>query len=335
MGNATDVARQYACEIVESDAPTDVDGCAVQPLPVDPVALECCSRAESRASFFADEVDFKGLHPAYEDGTLVEYFSPTHKIWIIGSVHLSIEKSKKWTSTPVFIYNVSLKKSGQVRTRVPLDMIRAPFSPTELVEVFSKRNSGQWMSATVRGPPAGGSIAKGYKVSVEEQAGVPEMLLENVPSWRIRRRFPPRSSIDAYRGPVLGWMKAVVHSVISAFPAEPPVPLSPFSPGTAADLQESTSSDQLPGAQPQPTADASTQWMRDDAATVCASTVCGEDMGVHPWVQVPVYVEEWDEEEWGRDPDIERAQWMPSYLIRMSMIQLASSKQYERRSFIM
>lgn len=288
----------------------------------------------------------------YEDGSMVEYFSPTHKIWLIGVVNVSMEKKATWTGTPVFVYNVTLKKSGQCRSRVPLDMMRIPFQPTELVEVFSKRNTGQWMVASIRGPHAGGNIMKGYKVFVESQSGCPEMLLENVPSWRLRRRFPPRSSIEVYRGMVLGWVRAVVHSVVTAFPAEPPVPLSPFSPGTAADedpmrredtwgdpivrCQTDNWGDPIAGAHPKPIADEATQWQREDAATVCGSTVMGEEaMMVHPWVQVPVYVEEWDEEEWGRDPEFERAQWVPSYLIQMRMIDLASSKHYGRRSFVM
>jgi len=302
-------------------------------LPVDIAALERVSKAYDNN---ADARSYQGLHPAFEDGAVVEYYSPTHKIWLVGVVNLSIEKSVK-LNLPVFVYNVRLKKSGQVRTRVPLDMIRTPFQPTDLVEVFSKRNTGQWMVASVRGPQAGGNIMKGYKVFVESQAGAPEMQLENVPSWRLRRRFPPRSSIEVYRGPVLGWVRSVVHGVITAFPAEPPVPLSPFSPGTSADMAEEPHPfSDLPGARPPPIADDATQWQREDAATVCGSTVIGEEgMMVHPWVQVPVYVEEWDEEELDRDPEMERAQWIPSYLIRMHMIELASSKSYERRSFIM
>jgi hypothetical protein len=281
-------------------------------------------------------VDFHGMHPVYEDGALVEYYSPTHKIWLIGMIQLTIEKSEKWAGTPAFVYNIRLKKSGQLRTKVPLDMIREPFQPTDLVDVFSKRNAGQWMLGAIRGPFSGGNIVKGYKVNIEEQSGAPEMLLENVPSWRIRRRFPPRSSVEVYRGPILGWVKAVVHSVITAFPAEPPVPLSPFSPGTEAVPEDPIPDSDVPGVKPTPISDETTQWIREDAATVCGSTVFGEDgMSVHPWVQVPVYVEEWDEEEWGRDPDMERAQWVPSYLLRMRMIHLASSKQYGRRSFIM
>lgn len=298
-------------------------------LPVDQSAISKVSQAYD-IDYENDEMP--GLHPAYEEGDVVEYFSPTHKVWLVGEVHLSIEKSKKWTGNPVYVYDVSLKKSGQRRTRVPLDMIRAPFRPTELVEVFSKRNSGKWMLASIRGPHAGGNIMKGYKVFVEEQAGMPGMILEQVPSWRIRRRFPARSSIEVYRGPLVGWSRAVVHSVVNAFPLEPPVPLSPFSPGTAADPSQEPGIDLVSG---RPTADDATRWQREDAATVCGTTVFGEDATmVHPWVQVPVYVEEWDEEEWGRDPDVERAQWVPSYLLRMRMINLASSKGYERRSFM-
>lgn len=310
-----------------------------QPLPVDAAALN------PRA--YNNDDEGLALCPAHAHGDIVEYYSPTHKIWLIGIVQLSTEKSEV-RGFPVFVYNVRLRKSGQVRHDVPLDMIRAPFQPTELVEVFSKRNGGQWMLASILGK-APGNICKGYTVRVEETGGTPEMQIDKTPSWRIRRRFPARISIEVYRGPILGWVRSVVHSVVSAFPAEPPVPLSPWSPGTgtAGDIEESSdSSDDASCStaqprinsrtmlEPRPTADAKTQWLRDDAATICGSTVAGEDgMMVHPWVQVPVYVEEWDEFDWGRDPDVERAQWVPSYLLRMNMAQLASSKEYDRRSF--
>lgn len=330
-------SRSYSVDVFE-----DAAGAAGQrvfsrsSLPVDEVALQSISRAyDDDRAYDASERKHSGLRPVYEDEAVVEYFSPTHKIWLVGAIHLSIEKSKKWTGNPVFVYNVRVKKSGQMRNRVPVDMLRPPLEPTELVEVFSKRNTGQWMFGTIRGPKAGGNIMKGYKVFLESQAGVAEMLLENVPSWRIRRRFPARSSIEVYRGMVLGWVKAVVHSVITAFPAEPPIPISPWSPGTSADAERENTLQDLPGVRAPPVHDEATSWQREDAETMCGSTVIGEDnMGVHPWVQVPVYVEEWDEEEWGRDPDVERAQWVPSYLIRMRMIQLASSKGYERRSFM-
>jgi len=321
---------------VDDDLLLDASG-AVQTLPgvalpVDEAAIARIYKSDLDTTIQCYHAN-SGLCPCHEDASMVEYYSPTHKIWLVGELSVSVEKKKKKAANPVIVYNVRVKKSGQLRTRVPLDMIRKPFEPTELVEVFSKRNDGQWLSATIRGPKAGGNIMKGYKVAVESQAGLPEMLLDNVPSWRLRRRFPPRSSIEVYRGVVCGWAKAVVHSVITEFPAEPPMPLGPFSPGTSADMDDTNTarSSFLLG----PVADDTTQWMREDAATVCGTTVCGEDTGVHPWFQVPVYVEEWDEEDWDRDPEYERAQWVPSYLIRMRMIHLASSSSYQRRSYIM
>jgi len=197
-------------------------------------------------------------------------------------------------------------------------------------------NAGQWLTGAIRGPVATGSIMKGYKVFVDKQEGSSEMLLEKVPSWRVRRRFPPRSNIEVYRGPLYGWMPGVVHSVITEFAAEPPVALSPFSPGCSDDPEPFVP--EVPGQQPPQVANESSDWHREDAATVCGSTVAGDEgVSVLPWMQVPVYVEEWDEAEWGHDPDLERAQWVPSYLIRMRMIRLAStneSRRDDRRSFM-
>jgi len=237
-----------------------------------------------------------------------------------------------------------------------LDMLRAPFQSAELVECYSKRNGGQWMLGSIDGPRSPGYNLKSYKVRVEGQDNVPPMLLDSVPSWRIRRRFPPGSSIEVYCGPSLGWMKRVVHAVAAEFSAEPPVPLSVFSPGstknpTRAQLQsrdvtrgltvaelfqmQAESSDESSQRSTTKPSLTRTSTFIDDA-TICATTVSGEGgVGVSPWVQIPVYTEDWDEAELearGRDPDAELADWTPSYLIRSAMVHWSSTEN-ERRAF--
>lgn len=338
MGNVTAPLRPVltGCRTCDAGESAEASGSHVEPLAQKAVVSGDFNRELSNYVDDAMDREHQGLHPAFQNGDVVEYYSPTHKIWLVGVMQLEMEKSKK-IQKMVFTYNVYLKKSGQIRHRVPLDMIRAPFQPTELIEVFSKRNAGQWLTGAIRGPVATGSIMKGYKVFVDKQEGSPEMLLEKVPSWRVRRRFPPRSNIEVYRGPLHGWMPGVVHSVITEFAAEPPVALSPFSPGCSDDPEPFVP--EVPGQQPPQVANESSDWHREDAATVCGSTVAGDEgVSVLPWMQVPVYVEEWDEAEWGHDPDLERAQWVPSYLIRMRMIRLAStneSRRDDRRSFMM
>lgn len=230
-----------------------------------------------------------GLISVHAEGDLVEYFSSVRKVWLVGVVHISAPDAKKGSSrSPALVYNVSLEESQQTRNEVPLDMIRAPFQPAELVEVFTKRNSGQWMLASIIGPVTRDSIYKGYTVRVEAQQSSPAIVFQRVSSSRLRRRFPPCSSIDVYRGPLLGWERCVVHSSVLASPPKPPTPLSSSSPAAAKD---------------------------------------------QPWVLIPVYIEEWDDDERNLEPEKDVVHLVPSYLARLQMMRRVSSRDCERRSF--
>lgn len=265
----------------------------------------------------------------HRDGEVVEYFSSTHKVWLLGVVQVKLKDNADegdLVADPYFVYNVRLRQSSQWRYKVPLDMMRKPFEPMDIVDVFSKRKGGSWMVSVIES--SAGYMMKEYKCRVFGEGAVPPMTLEKVPSWRIRRRFPPGCSVEVYRGSLEGWQAGVVHSVAAEFPAEPPVPLSALSPGSGGSrTSEPAVATDIPRSM--------TMLMED--ATICATSVVGDDgAGVYPWVQIPVYHEEWDEQEleedFGKDPDMELGMWTPSYLIRLRAVHW-KSEENDRRSF--
>lgn len=134
---------------------------------------------------------------AYADGEYVEYYSWTHHKWMLG-----IFKGEHALTGGYMVDIVQ----GQKRLDVHLDSLRAPLQDGELVQVFSKKMG--WLSGSISGrqDPRMGTVS-GYKVQLSARQG---SVIENIPAERVRREFPAGAALEIWRGPSIGWVRALV-----------------------------------------------------------------------------------------------------------------------------
>jgi len=147
---------------------------------------------------------------AYASGESVEYYSCKHRRWISGIVRVAAKGSCPEGGSDcraAYYYNVEVGARRQLRYDVPLESIRPPLRGGEPVEIFSLRNSGEWLPAHMADNQPAGSMKHGYRVQL---VGAHEVLEQILP-MRIRRRFPAGSLVEVYRGLPLGWVLARVH----------------------------------------------------------------------------------------------------------------------------
>jgi len=144
----------------------------------------------------------------YQDGERVEYFSQTHQRWVMAKIKVEIHEGDDDNNLePIVMYDVVMAH-GIRHKNVQLDMLRPPFQHGELVELFSKRNGGSWLPGLIVGEQKAGATMSGYSVSLEDH----DEVFQEIPSMRLRRRYPPGLSVAVYRGPREGWnYDAIVH----------------------------------------------------------------------------------------------------------------------------
>jgi hypothetical protein len=150
---------------------------------------------------------------AYDDEQSIEYFSVTHQHWLNGTVHSVASSGTGGNNDATVLTTVSLLHGHQIRENIGLDLLRSPFKSGELVELFSGRQGGCRIAATIApDQELPRPLLHGYRVVVEGSKEV----FENVPPHRLKRRFVPGQEIEVYRGPQLGWQFAEVHHTASA-----------------------------------------------------------------------------------------------------------------------
>jgi len=155
------------------------------------------------------------VEPLMADGQAVEYFSKTHRIWMLGRLEV-LTLPGTLLEPPQVTYSVHLKVGvvGQAtRRRVPLSAFRRPLKPGESVEIFSRSGGGQWLPAVVESSPLGldSIVDHVYTVRLSGNRSRKELrVFHRVPPERLRRRFPMGSQVLLYKGPACGWVPAVV-----------------------------------------------------------------------------------------------------------------------------
>jgi len=73
----------------------------------------------------------------------------THQKWLHATVHCEAASSSDPSSDTKVLTTVTLSSGGQIREDVGLDLLRPPFEPGELVELFSGRDGGVRLPATI------------------------------------------------------------------------------------------------------------------------------------------------------------------------------------------
>jgi len=147
------------------------------------------------------------LHPAYESGSCVEYFSVTHRQWLSGIVTVEHCASGPHDSEQAFSYSVTLTRGKQFRSNVDLDLVRPPLIAGELVELFSDEQDEPRIPAYMAEMQNPSPVLLGYRVVVQATGKT----LERVSASKLARRFPRGQRIEVYRGANLGWQEVFVH----------------------------------------------------------------------------------------------------------------------------
>lgn len=159
---------------------------------------------------------------AYMDYEVVEYFSSTLGIWVLGHVQVShkfknqgrsaLGRSNSFCSTASggatpsrepARYDVKLLKGGQVRVGVTLDLIRRTLADGEPVEVLLQDG---WHTGRITGEPCSSATTLGYSVELSRSGNT----LHRVRPERLRRFFPEGSAVEAYYGVDGGWVSTTV-----------------------------------------------------------------------------------------------------------------------------
>lgn len=148
------------------------------------------------------------------DGYRMEYYSATHKRWSPATVRVEASSDIHVGVT----YNAVLSKD-QERKDV-MRFLRRPFDTDDLVEVFlnvfhvSNQNSDyklaeepRWLAGRIPSTPDKSASHVGYAVQLD----VSGEILECVPSFRIRQRYPRGQLVYVYKGLTEGWTPGVVH----------------------------------------------------------------------------------------------------------------------------
>lgn len=171
------------------------------------------STAPSGSGSFSDTIDPlpSWVNPAYEDGSLVEYYSFHNDQWLLAVVSLAALHTEPVgrDSFVAVVYNVRIGKSQQLRNDVGLAFLRRPLEPMEPVEVRAPL-TGVWQAAHIL-KVAHSSLGRSYMVSLDS-VGVSVL----VPGTSVRRRFTDGSAVHVYRGATDGWVLGVLEDGASA-----------------------------------------------------------------------------------------------------------------------
>jgi hypothetical protein len=176
-----------------------------------------------------------GMIPIIDDGSRIQYYSITNADWILGTLHVKKAfQNIKHFNQPRLSYWVTFPRMNKDREDVMVDCFRRPFSTAEPIDIFSQRDGGIWIPGFIDGEPRQCAVTVGYRVRIEHDNE--EAILDNIPPWRLRRRFPPGCPVQVYQGLERGWVQAVVHSLAAADSSPPPLPpLGQTSPGGVHD----------------------------------------------------------------------------------------------------
>jgi len=169
-------------------------------------------------SFDVVNLDAELPTPVLPDGSIVEYFSRTHNIWLPGKLEV-IMTPGTLVSEPDVTYQINVDIGDgkvQLRENVLPDSFRAPFAEGELVEVLS-HSAQKWLPAIVESCQATPTL-NGYTLTLTEEAGKGHVgkVLQKVSANQVRRRFEEGSTVSRYIGPVDGFEAGLVSEVAEA-----------------------------------------------------------------------------------------------------------------------
>lgn len=167
--------------------------------------------------------------PLLPDGTLVEYFSRTKRIWVHGLLEVTVENRSPLVG-PQVSYNVRTlpgTPKERVRKDVPLNSFRRPLQEGENLELFSRSRGSRWLPCRLSSPEESSpteehKMSNGwgyrYQVLLDVAEGLlpMEQVSERVPPSRLRRKFPPGMEVQLYRGPEIGYRSAIVDPAAAA-----------------------------------------------------------------------------------------------------------------------
>ena len=152
------------------------------------------------------------VRPAYEDGSIVEYYSCHHDQWCLAVVSLAALHTEPLgtESFVAVIYNVTIGRSKQQRFDVDLRLLRKPLEPHDSVEVRDP-SSCAWRGAEVL-KATYTDVGRSYILGLDAAGGarVP------VPATWVRRRFAKGSVVSVYRGPEDGWVSGLLQDLSSS-----------------------------------------------------------------------------------------------------------------------
>jgi len=172
------------------------------------------SRQKTHSLHSLDAIDIaedSSTYAAYEDGQRIEYFSASHKQWISGTLHAEVGLSGGIDPQHYIRYHVTLA-NGQLREEVGLDVLRSPFGPNELVELSSGQQAGLRLAAAIATDQPSLPSRLGYRVVLDGAI----QSSANVPPLELKRRFPRGRYMEVYRGSEIGWQMAKVHHSASS-----------------------------------------------------------------------------------------------------------------------
>jgi hypothetical protein len=142
--------------------------------------------------------------PAYGDGQEAEYFSNTYQRWIPCVVHVNVAQPDHSSSKTTISYSITLSHGGQQKAAT-LSLLRPRLKADELIELFSGRQGGTRLPAKIVCKWT--STKLGYRVKADGA----EEVFDQVPSLRLKRRYPRNQQVQIYLGDRLGWQSAFVH----------------------------------------------------------------------------------------------------------------------------
>lgn len=196
-----------------------------------PSPFEVCARTglgiTQRAGAGDNDAGGNHSHAFLQNGSLVEYFSRTHRLWVGGRLQ-TISPGNSFGDCSEYVCNVVIKVGANAvvtRKRVPLCCVRIPFSEGELVEVLLRTPiiGCSWLPAVVAsrgraGDPVPRDCEAGYTVCLSDLDHASQLggVFKRIPAGHIRRRFPKGSRVRLFRGPAVGWVPALVEETFEA-----------------------------------------------------------------------------------------------------------------------
>ena len=86
------------------------------------------------------------VKPIYPDGSRLEYYSMSNDAWVLGTSSFFVLAPRDGEDTPAVRYDIRLG-GGQQRANADPGSMRWELAPNEDVDIFSKRNGGEWVPA--------------------------------------------------------------------------------------------------------------------------------------------------------------------------------------------